>query len=170
MIHFSRFLLFVFTLIGLASCKKEQSVPENLLTKDQMVKLLMEVHILEARVKRLAVPPDSAKKIYNSFERRLFDELNVDRDVYESSYKYYLAQMDIMDEIYSVVVDSLNVRQQRVFPAEKGSLLDDPKKETLKKLKESTASGSKDSLKLQSTGQPPNYGKKHNLTVLPEKN
>ena len=36
----------------------------------------------------------------------------VEREVYEKSYKYYMNDINGMDEIYEVVIDSLSLRER----------------------------------------------------------
>ncbi|UXX79048.1 DUF4296 domain-containing protein [Reichenbachiella carrageenanivorans] len=92
-------------------------------TKDQqeiipsatMVELLIDIHILEARVDKLRLSNDSAYAVYNTLERELFEKRGVDKPQYEVSYQYYLSNPILLDKIYTIVVDSLNVIQKRGY-------------------------------------------------------
>ncbi|SMD32503.1 protein of unknown function [Reichenbachiella faecimaris] len=81
----------------------------------QMVELLIDIHILEARVDKLRVTNDSAYAIYNTLESEIFKQYDVSKEYYEYSYQYYLTNPKLLDQIYGVVVDSLNLIQKRGY-------------------------------------------------------
>lgn len=80
-----------------------------------MVELLIDIHILEARVDKLRLPNDSSFAIYNTLEKEIFEEKKVDKNTYDQSYQFYLSQPKALDHIYAIVVDSLNVIQKRGY-------------------------------------------------------
>lgn len=88
---------------------------EEVIPSTEMVELLTEIHILEARVDKLRLPSDSAFKVYNTLEKEIFEKYNVDKVNYERSYQYYLSNPALLDKIYTIVVDSLNVIQKRGY-------------------------------------------------------
>ena len=70
--------------------------------------MLIDIHILESKIQNLRLKKDSSQLLFNSFEREVFKNNNVDKEVYLKSFEYYLNDVDAMEEIYEVVVDSLN--------------------------------------------------------------
>lgn len=73
-----------------------------------MVKVLMEVHLLEARIDQIpVVPNDSTQAVYEHYERLMFDSLGISQEQYEASFNYYLNNPKEFEKIYSAVVDSL---------------------------------------------------------------
>ncbi|MFY0607131.1 MAG: DUF4296 domain-containing protein [Cyclobacteriaceae bacterium] len=104
------FFLFFTILFGCTSKKKE--LPADLLTHDDMVKVLVEVHILEAKVKKLYLNADSSSKVYHHYEKMLFDDLDIDKTAYEKSVAYYVDEISTYKDIYEEVVDSLLARQK----------------------------------------------------------
>lgn len=88
--------------------------PDDLLNRDEMAKVMTEIHILEARIYKLYLKPDSAKKLYEHFEPMLLDSLGVPKEQFDRSMEYYFAH-DIkgFQKVYEVVVDSLLSRQKR---------------------------------------------------------
>lgn len=100
-------------LLAVVACDKTADSNVELLSKREMVDILIDIHILEAKVNRLRLKTDSAKAVYNSLEDDLFEEFNIQKTVYERSYQYYMVNTKEMQEIYNVVVDSLNLRHQR---------------------------------------------------------
>ncbi|MFT6866452.1 MAG: hypothetical protein ACJA08_001283 [Cyclobacteriaceae bacterium] len=88
-------------------------VPDDLLDKEEMAKVMTEIHILEARIYKLYLKQDSGKFLYDHFEGRLLDSLNIPKDQFDRSLDYYFTQ-DVkgFQKIYEVVVDSLLSRQK----------------------------------------------------------
>ncbi len=98
---------FLAILIILVSCGQKKK-PDNLIEPPKMIKILSEVHLLEAKVGFLKLDhKDSAQYVYNHFEELLFDSLGVSKTQYEISYNYYLENTSEFVKIYEAVVDSL---------------------------------------------------------------
>ena len=78
------------------------------MTSQQMTKLLMEIHLLEAKVNELPIIPfDSSQLVYDHYEKLLFDDLGITPEQYELSFNYYLDHPKEFEKIYTAVVDSL---------------------------------------------------------------
>jgi len=97
--------LFVF------SCSEKK--PEGVLTKKEMVKVLMEVYLAEDKVSRLSLKPDSSKKVFAVFKDKVFDKVAVKDSLFDASFDYYMNRPKDMETIYTALVDSLNLREQR---------------------------------------------------------
>lgn len=128
-------VLLTFVLLG---CEKKNKEIPGLLSKEKMINILIDIHILESKIELLFIPKDSGILIFNTFEREIFEEYQVSKEGYIKSYQYYLENMSGMSEIYTAVVDSLNF-MQKSFEIEK---------EKAKKTKEKQ---SKDSLLLSTS-------------------
>lgn len=103
-------LLILSLIFILCACNSEEiEPPENLISKEQMVGFLLDLHLAEAKINMLAVPRDSAKLLYKHYEKHLFDKHGIEDSAYYQSFQYYLNDLQAMDEIYGAVVDSLNV-------------------------------------------------------------
>lgn len=97
--------LFVF------SCSEKK--PVGVLTKKEMVKVLMEVYLAEDKVTRLSLKPDSSKKVFAVFRDKVFDKVAVKDSLFNASFDYYMDRPKDMETIYTALVDSLNLREQR---------------------------------------------------------
>ena len=105
--------IFLTALVILSACGVEKEVPQDLISTEDMVKLLTEIHILESKVKNLPIPTtDSAKVVYAHYEKMLFTEFNITKEQYENSFTYYVDNSDEFSEIYEAVVDSLMQREK----------------------------------------------------------
>lgn len=91
---------------------KETKIPEGVLSRQEMVRVLIDVHILEAKVKKLYLSKDSMEAVYNHYERKLFEDLGVDRAVYQRSFSFYVDHLDLMEQVYNEVSDSLLARSK----------------------------------------------------------
>lgn len=106
--------LFLIILIAFAGCQQEKSGSTGILSKEQMVSVLTDIHIAEAQVGMKNLPLDSSKKVFTSFEQEILKKYKVDNAVFKKSYQYYLKEnLKEMDVIYSAVVDSLSMREVR---------------------------------------------------------
>lgn len=100
------------SLLFLLSCGEPDNKPEGLLSKEQMVNLLTDIHIAEARANRSQLRSyDSIQVYYKALEKDVFKKHKTDSTVYKKSYAYYLEHMKELDDIYAAVVDSLSLRE-----------------------------------------------------------
>lgn len=106
--------IFLTVLVILGACAAKEQ-PEDLIEKEKMVKLLMEIHLLEAKMTQVPVEPsDSAVVVYNHFEKLLFEEFDITKDQYETSFNYYVDNTAEFEKIYNAVVDSLMQREKLI--------------------------------------------------------
>ena len=78
----------------------------------------MEIYVTEAKVSNIPVNRDSMLRAFDYLEIRTFNKLGVSDSVFKKSYDYYLDRPEEMEAIYTVLIDSLNVREQREGPLE----------------------------------------------------
>ncbi len=106
------FLLAVIAL--LFGCKEEETIPENVLSEEEMVKVLIDIRIAEGQVNALSISPDSATNLFQYIENRIFEEHDVDTMAYLKSYEYYMLNSEKFLRINDIVIDSLKVRLKKV--------------------------------------------------------
>jgi len=82
------------------------------LNKDQMVALMVDIHMVEGLASTLAIPYDSSRKIYPYLEDQVFQKHGIPDSVYVQSLQYYLRDAATMEELYNRAIDSLTVRQK----------------------------------------------------------
>jgi hypothetical protein len=118
--HGSFYKGFIFLItVSTLSCSHER--PNEVLTEADMVRVLTEIYQYEEKVNRLNQPRDSAEKIFELASPAIFQRIGIPDSVFRISYDYYINHPEELDRIYSVVVDSLSLREQRLMakPAEK---------------------------------------------------
>ncbi len=108
-----RFIFILSFAIIVLSCKKEDR-PETILSPEQMVEGLIGMYIAEAKINRIPGNRDSLLRAFDHFEGRIFENIGVSDSVFRASYNYYLDRPNQLDEIYAVLIDSLNLREQRM--------------------------------------------------------
>ncbi len=78
-----------------------------------MTAIMIDIHIAEGKTTLRGLPPDSAKLLFRVYEDSIFKKHKVNRVKFDKSYKYYSTHMDVLDKLYSSVVDSLSLREAR---------------------------------------------------------
>lgn len=99
--------------MGLVSCSTKDQIPAGVLDKAEMVQVLTEVYIAEEKVNRLALRSDSAKQVFEKMKKKIFYKAGVEDSVFKKSVNYYMEHPEEMELIYTALVDSLNLDEQR---------------------------------------------------------
>ncbi len=85
--------------------------PANLLTEEQMTRILIDVHLVEAQIENAGMPLDSGETVYRKMHRDILRKYKVKEADFNTSYQYYLRNLSGLDKIYEKVIDSLTVRE-----------------------------------------------------------
>lgn len=104
--------IFSICFILLVACKEEK--PEGILDKGTMTNIIIEVYIGEGKVSALNVKRDSSLIVYDAYEKLIYDKYAIDKETYKKSLSYYYDNPAQLDEIYEAVMDSLNVKEQKL--------------------------------------------------------
>jgi hypothetical protein len=104
--------LFLVTVCTAISCSKPKA-PEGILTQPEMVKALMDIYITEEKVNRLGLQRDSSVELFDSLKARTFERLELSDSSFKRSLNYYAGRPREMELIYSALVDSLQLREQK---------------------------------------------------------
>jgi len=104
------YILFIFSMV--LACVTEEKPPDNIMSQQQMIDFLIDLHIVEAKVSMLRIPFDSVKLFFTEVEDSLYRKHQISDSTYKKSYQYYLENITQMEEIYAAVVDSLSLRER----------------------------------------------------------
>ena len=107
---FRIFLFLTFFLIF--SCRNDHDDNKKYISKEKMVKILIDIHLVEEKVNQLNYSNDSSKAVFNILEKEIFDKYNITDEEYRKSYSHYFFNPKELDDIYKSVIDSLNVYNQ----------------------------------------------------------
>jgi hypothetical protein len=114
-VNFKPCFLLLPALLGLlVSCNKSAR-PEGILSQADMVKTLTEVYVAEEKVNRLGLVRDSGEKVFDSLRVRIFRNMPYPDSVFKRSLNYYTDRPKEMQDIYTALVDSLQLREQRAL-------------------------------------------------------
>ncbi|TAE41544.1 MAG: DUF4296 domain-containing protein [Runella slithyformis] len=110
-VHYS---LFVIHFLFLTACTQEEKVPEGTLSEQKMSQIMVEIHLIEARVSRLSlVSIDSTTLVTEQLKRAMFKKLQVDTAAFNRSYKFYATNPELLQRIYEPVVKHLEKRVKK---------------------------------------------------------
>ena len=96
------------------SCGGQQALPEGVLSEEGMIRVLIDIRLAEGKISTLAVRGDSATKLYQLLEERIFREHQIDSMTYRKSHDYYLLNPEKYLKITDAVIDSLKIREQQL--------------------------------------------------------
>lgn len=105
--------IFIVCLTLILSCRKADEKPADILSQEEMVKVLGEIYIAEQKVKQLSLGIDSSAFVFDKLDDKVFESTGVPDSVFKKSVNYYIARPKEMETIYSILVDSLQLREQR---------------------------------------------------------
>jgi hypothetical protein len=106
-------LLALLPLVVVLHVSCEEKKAENVLSQDEMVKILSEIYVAEDKVTRLSIPPDSGQQMFQLMLKRIHERTNIPDSLFKRSMEYYSEHPEKMEKIYTALVDSLNLKEQR---------------------------------------------------------
>ena len=106
-----KYPLLVCIIFLLISCNGDSNKPDQILSEDKMVNILIKIHLTEAKISNSLYPSDSALIYYKSMEDSIYHKMGIPKKDYTESYIYYMRNIEQMDRIYSRVIDSLSLRE-----------------------------------------------------------
>jgi hypothetical protein len=110
-----KFLLIV-TGVLILSCNSFDSitgVQSEVLSKEQMVQILTDVHIAEAKVSELGMSGDTVQVTQSKYLQFVCDKNKTSIKVFDDSYQYYTTQPVILDSIYQQVIANLSLLESQ---------------------------------------------------------
>jgi hypothetical protein len=108
----SIWLLAMVGLLILGGCAKKKR-PADILSRDQMVKALAEIYINEQKINKLSLDTDSSQIVFKKMKDRIFADLGIQDSIMKKSYAYYTDRPLELEQIYTALVDTLNLYEQR---------------------------------------------------------
>jgi hypothetical protein len=108
-----RFLFFIGTMLLIGSCRKGDvmnQLPSNILSKDQMISLLVDIHLTEASLKlnQTNIQPKEKKLHYSSAYLPVFKKHKTTPVQFDQSMQWYARHIEQLDEIYTEVITRLS--------------------------------------------------------------
>jgi hypothetical protein len=94
-------------------CGVNSTKPENVLSTDEMVKVLADIYTNEEKVNTLGLNPDSAHQVFDIMMVGISRADSVSDTTIKQSIYYYMEHPKDLDKIYSILIDTLQLREQR---------------------------------------------------------
>jgi hypothetical protein len=116
--------------LGMA-CGSQDDKPDHILSKEQMVALMIDVQMAQTRVNELRLKKDSAQKVYDHYQGYLLEAHEVKDSVFYESLQYYLNRPVDLDLIHEGVLDTLNFRLQKIEAQEEKDKKDKAKRDSV---------------------------------------
>lgn len=106
--------VFFIGMVLLACSKKEINTPDtNVLSRETMIALLIEMHLLEASTMQVAITDTLVSpKAYNGY-LQIFSKFKTTKQEFEKAIDYYCQDGEQMEIIMQAVVDSLTIRNSK---------------------------------------------------------
>ncbi len=102
--------LLVVACFVLWSCESdEETLPEGVLPQEQMVGIIVDLHIAEAKLNEVKGAIEDRMLIFNAYANEIYEQHDTDSLQYKNSHDYYMQRLAIMKGIYQQVSDSLKV-------------------------------------------------------------
>ena len=112
-INFIKRTYLILVALAIMGACAQKPKDKDILSRQEMVKIMEELYIAEEKVNHLALSRDSAKKVFTRLESKVFQNAAVNDTLFKKSFDYYMERPDELELIYTALVDSLQLREQR---------------------------------------------------------
>ena len=94
------------------SCINEK-IDEGYLNEDEMTELLIDLHRSESKL-NFKKPGFSAKEMWPEYQKIILDRHGISDSIYVENMNYYLTHPELLESVYTRVIDSLVLEQQKL--------------------------------------------------------
>ena len=129
-----KFAFLTFLLVILLSCDDSKKRPENIISEESMVSILVDIQILEATYNSRLIHEDDRNERMKRYYQEVFEKHQTSKELFNESYTYYEENPEILYAIYEVVLEKLEAIQTE--EETKQVKINAKKKEEQKKKKE----------------------------------
>lgn len=102
------FLLLAFAFV--ACGKKEAETPQGVLSSEQMISVLADIHIAEARL-QIADVRSSNPDLKNKYVAEVLSRHKINTSVFARSFDYYSSHPEIFSQMYEKVIEEISKKQ-----------------------------------------------------------
>lgn len=105
--------VFIGMVLLLTSCSKSAvKIPDDIIPKDSMVFIMMDVHIAEAGVKTL--PADSLLINTKTYYEFIYKKHHITEEQFQKSLRYYTYNPELLQEIYVRITEEMSKKETEV--------------------------------------------------------
>ncbi len=103
--------LLLLLVLGLMACnQQDKSRPASIIPQEKMVVILADIHQTEGIISTKEYSKDSSLLLFTELENQLLAKHGVSKKEFKESYNWYTSHVEAYKELYTIVVDTLNVR------------------------------------------------------------
>lgn len=108
-------LLSVILLISCSSKEKQVSIPDDILSKEKMAEVLVDVHLLEASLNISTYSRDQVVMNNINPNSDILKKNAISKKKYDDSFSFYSKNPSLLTEVYQLVLNSLSKMQAEVM-------------------------------------------------------
>jgi hypothetical protein len=105
-------LIFIFLIIAFLGCQKKDERPRDVLDKQQLASVMIDLYLAEARLSSYPIQRDSSLALFLPRENAILAKRNLPDSTLKKTYDYYLQHPDDFNEVYDILIDSLTVLEK----------------------------------------------------------
>ena len=105
-------LVFSFLIFAFVGCQKKEQRPSNVLDKQQLASVMIDLYLAEARLSSYPIQRDSSLALFLPRENAILAKRNLQDSTLKMTYDYYLQHPDDFNEVYDMLIDSLTVLEK----------------------------------------------------------
>jgi len=102
------FIVFVF------SCGIQDKTPKDIIPKEEMIEILVDIHIMDGMFTSNKVRKSYANKDSVNYYEKIFENHGISRKDFDTSVYYYSHNINEYNKIYIEVLNRLSERETRV--------------------------------------------------------
>ena len=109
------FLLFLAFLLFGCTDKKEKNVITNIISKQDMIQILVDVELTESAISLEQLRNKNIDIYSNYYYKEVFKKYHITKQQFEESLKYYSKSNDDLNEMYVQVINILSRKQSEIM-------------------------------------------------------
>jgi hypothetical protein len=108
-------LITLIFLLALASCQTDpDKIPADILPKEKMTGILMDIHIAEAGI-RLETQQDSLAQKATDYYHFIYKKYNVSEEDFRRSFRYYSEHPKQLEQIYQDMINEMSKKESEAL-------------------------------------------------------
>ena len=102
-----RAIIMLITLISCTGNDDKEHIPQNIISKEEMVPLIVDMQLIEGANSTKFFQGDTGRTNYALMYNTIFEKHNVEKRQFDSSMSYYTLHSVEMEAIYDQVIEEL---------------------------------------------------------------
>ena len=114
--HRKLFYILVYLLFTACSGEQEIKIPDNVLSKDKMAQVMLDIHLMEASMNLTGGNPNKIDLPGSSVPLNIdvLKKNNITKKQFDDSFSFYTNNPELLSEVYQKVLNELSKMQAEV--------------------------------------------------------